>query len=89
MKCVHAKAIAQKARMEKIIPEPVETDINKSKSLDEARRVLFEHLRDQGTPEALRSFCSIMIESEGYHRMQKFGKRLLAKLEEVRWECTS
>ena len=88
MKCVDAKAIAQKARMEKIIPEAVEIKINESKPLDAAKQVLFEHLHDQVTLDGLRCFCSIMMESEGYQLMQKFGKELLAKLEEVRWDCT-
>ena len=75
--------------MEKVIPEAVEIKINESKSLDAAKQVLFEHLHDQVTLEGLRPFCSIMIESEGYQLMQKFGKGLLAKLEEVRWDCIS
>ena len=86
---VDARAIAQKARMEKIIPEAVEIKINESKSLDVAKQVLFEHLHNQVTLEGLRLFCSIMIESEGYQLMQKFGNELLAKLKEVRWDCTS
>ena len=86
--CVDAGAIAQKARMEKIISEAVEIQIE-SKSLDAAKEVLFEHLHNQVTLEGLRSFCSIMIESEGYQLMQEFGKGLQAKLEEVRWDCTS
>ena len=89
MRYVDARAIAQKARMEKIIPEAVEIKINESKSSDAAKQVLFEHLHDQVTLEGLRRFCSIMIESEGYQLMQKFGKGLQAKLEEVRWYCTS
>ena len=89
MRCVNARAIAQKARMEKVIPEAVEIKINESKSLDAANQVLFEHLHDQVTLEGLRPFCSIMIECKGYQRMQMFGKGLLAKLEEVRWYCTN
>ena len=89
IRCVDARAIAQKARMEKVIPEAVEIKINESKSLDAAKQVLFEHLHDQVTLEGLRPFCSIMIESEGYHLMQTFGTGLLAKLEEVRWYCTN
>ena len=89
MRCVDARAIAQKARMEKIIPEAVEIKINESKSLNAAKEVLFEHLHDQVMLKGLRRFCSIMIDSEGYQLMQTFGKGLLAKLEEVRWECTS
>ena len=89
MRYVDARAIVQKARMEKIIPEAVEIKINESKSLDAAKQFLFEHLHDQVTLEGLRRFCSIMIESEGYQLMQTFGRGLLAKLEEVRWDCTS
>ena len=89
MRYVDARAIAQKARMEKIIPEAVDIKINESKSLDAAKQVLFEHLHDQVTLEGLRCFCSIMIESEGYQLMQMFGNELQAKLKEVRWYCTN
>ena len=89
MECVDARAIAQKVRIKEIIPEAVEIQINESKSSDAAKNVLFEHLHDQVTLEGLRRFCSIMIESKGYERMQIFGKELLAKLEEVRWYCTN
>ena len=89
MECVDARAIVQKARMKKIIPEAVESQINESKSSDAAKNALFEHLHDQAMLEDLRHFCIIMIESEGYKRMQIFGKRLLAKLEEVRRDCTN
>ena len=89
MRDVDARAIAQKAQMEEIIPEDVEIQINESKSSDAAKNVLFEHSHDQVTLEGLRRFCSIMIESKGYQLMQKFGKELQAKPEEVRWDCTS
>ena len=89
MRYVDARAIAQKARMEKIIPEAVEIKIMESKSLYAAKQVLFEHLHDQVTLEGLRRFCSIMIEFEGYQLMQEFGNELQAKLEKVRWDCTS
>ena len=89
MECVDAKAIAQKARIKEIIPDVVEEQIKESKSSDAAKSALFEHLHDQVMLEDLRCFCSIMIESKGYKRMQMFGKGLLAKLEEVRWSCTN
>ena len=89
MECVDARAIVQKARMEKIIPEAVEIKINELKSMDAAKQVLFEHLHDQVTLEGLGRFCNIMIESEGYQLMQMFGNELQAKLKEVRWYCTN
>ena len=60
MRYVDARAIAQKARMEDIIPEDVEIQINESKSSGAAKNVLFEHLHDQVTLEGLRCFCNIM-----------------------------
>ena len=89
MECVDARAIAPKARMEKIIPEAVENQITESKTSAAAQKALFEHLQHQVMVEGLRRFCSIMIASEGYQRMQMFGEELLTKLEEVRQDCTS
>ena len=85
MRYVDARAIVQKAQIKEIIPEDVEIQIKESKLSDAAKNVLFEHLHDQVTLEGLRRFCSIMIESEGYQLMQKFGNEQQAKLEEVRW----
>ena len=79
-----AKAVARQARRKKIIPEAVETRINDSQSSDEANDILFVHLRSQATLEGLSRLCSIMKEAEGYQQMQKFGRKLEAKLEEVR-----
>ena len=81
---VNAKAIARDLRIEKIIPEAVETSIKTSQSSDEANNFLFEHLRSQAILEDLRRLCSIMEDAEGYGKMQRFGKELQAKLEEVR-----
>ena len=89
MECVDARAIAKKALIEEIIPDVVEEQIKKSKSSDAAKSALFKHLHDQATLEGLRRFCSILIESKGYIRMQMFGKELQAKLEEVRRDCTN
>ena len=89
MECVDARAIAQKARIEEIIPESVENQINEAKSSDAAKNALFEHLHAQAMLEDLRRFCSIMIESKGYQQMQMFGNGLQAKLSKVRWSCTN
>ena len=79
-----ATAVARQTRSKGIIPEAVETQINGSKSTDEANDILFEHLRSQATLEGLRGLCSIMKDAKGYQQMQRFGKELEAKLEEVR-----
>ena len=70
MRYVDARAIVQKARIKEIIPEAVEIQINESNSSDVAKNVLLEHLQNQVMLESLRRFCSIMIESKGYERMQ-------------------
>ena len=78
-----AKAIASDVRGEDIIPEEVETEIKDSKSLDGANKVLFVHLRRQAIPEDLLHLCRIMKESKGYRKMQRFGEKLQARVEEV------
>ena len=89
MECVDARGIARKAQIKEIIPHIVAIQIIDSRSSDAAKNALFKHLHDQAMLEDLICFCSIMIESKGYKQMQMFGKRLLAKLEEVRRDCTS
>ena len=81
---MNAKAIASKVRSEGIIPEEVETEIKDSKSLGDASNALLVHLRNQALPEDLLHLCRIMKESTGYRKMQRFGEKLEARLEEVR-----
>ena len=81
---VDAKAIASYVRGEDIIPEKVETEIKDSKSLGDANNVLLVHLKNQALPEDLLHLCRIMKESTGYRKMQRFGEKLEARLEEVR-----
>ena len=83
MNCVIAKAIAQEARREHIIPTTVETDIRNARDQTSANDYLFEHLRLQATVEDLRKLCSIMKDTEGYRIMNGFGKKLEAELDNV------
>ena len=83
MNCVIAKAIAQEARREHIIPTTVETDIRNAKDHRSANDYLFEHLRSQATVEDLRKLCSIMKDTKGYRIMNGFGETLEAELDKV------
>ena len=80
---VVAKAIAQEARREHIIPTTVETDILRAKEQSSANDHLFEHLRLQVTVEGLRQLCSIMKDAKGYSLMNGFGKELETELDVV------
>ena len=79
-----AKAIAYDVLDKAIIPEKVETEIKESKSRGDANKVLFVHVKDQAMPKDLLHLCVIMKESKGYPKMQWFGEKLQARLEEVR-----
>ena len=81
---VNAKAIASKVRGEDIIPEEVETEIKDSKSLGDANNALLVHLKIQAMANDLLRLCGIMKERRGYPKMQWFGEKLQARLEEVR-----
>ena len=66
----------------KVIDQTVEKAITNSRSVDEARGRLFDHMRDYGTLDTLKVFCDV-ISSEKYNgiqAMQDFGAEIKRRL---------
>ena len=82
---VNAKAIAEEAEAELIIPESVKSKIMDSKSRSDQNQILFTHVLEEVRLERVKKLCNIMVEAKGYDRMNAFGTRLLNKLEKVRF----
>ena len=76
MEDVDARSIASDAHHKGIIAVEHESMIKNAKSKKEANDVLFTHLLDQATLSSLKKLCSIMINTEGYARMNEFGHML-------------
>ena len=75
---------------EHVIPQIVADKITKSHSLGEARRHLFDHMRDYGTLHTLIKFCDVITSEDfdGFEKMQEFGREMKGKLQlEGRFVC--
>ena len=72
---VDAKAISRELVYSGIIPVEVEGKIYKADDMKTANGCLHEHLLRQGTENSLMKAFNIMIELEGYPRMNEFGKK--------------
>ena len=47
---------------------------------DDARQILFDHLKHHGSEDTLRDFCKTAIEATGYPKMQKLGEKMMKEL---------
>ena len=75
-----AKETARKLRRKGVIPEDVETDIERAKDREGANEELYDHLSVQGTFECLKTVCDVFIRKEGYARTNQLGERMKNEL---------
>ena len=61
-----------------VIPQTVADKISISHSVKEARRHLFDHMRDYGTLDTLKVFCDVITSEQydGFQAMQDFGSEM-------------
>ena len=81
---VAVKEIYWELCKKKVIPQTVANKITASHSVEEARRHLFDHMRDYGTLATLEAFCNV-VTSEKYDRfkaMQNFGSEMKRRLDQ-------
>ena len=67
-----------------VIHQNVQSKITNSRSVQEARGHLFDHMRDYGTLDTLKVFCDVITSEEydGFQAMQDFGKLIKDMLEQ-------
>ena len=75
-----AKETAPMLRRKKVIPEEVETDIERAKNSERANGHLYDHLCVQGTFECLKTVCDVFIRKEGYAKTNQLGERMKNEL---------
>ena len=75
-----AKEVASELRRRKVIPEPVETKIERALDRKTANGLLYDHLYAQGTFQTLGTVCDVFIGEQGYPRMNQLGERMKEKL---------
>ena len=81
---VAVNVIYRKLCQKNVIPQTVAGKILASHSVEEARRHLFDHMRDYGTLDTLKVFCDVITSEEydGYSAMQDLGTEMKKRLEQ-------
>ena len=75
-----AKQVASELQRLQVIPEPVETNIERAEDRKTANGLLYDHLYAQGTFQTLEIVCDVFIEEEGYPRMNQLGRKMKEEL---------
>ena len=75
-----AKEVASELRRRKVIPERVETKIERALDRKMANGLLYDHLCAQGTFQTLEIVCDVFIEEQGYPKMNQLGKEMKEEL---------
>ena len=67
-----------------VIHRSVQSKITNSRSVQEARGHLFDHMRDYGTLGTLKVFCDVIASEKynGFQAMQDLGKLIKVMLEQ-------
>ena len=83
-KVVAVKEIYRELCQKHVIPQTVAEKITAGHSVEEARRHLFDHMRDYGTIATLKVFCDVITSEQyvGYPAMQDFGSEMKRRLEQ-------
>ena len=68
----------------KVIPQTVVNKITDSRSVEDARGHLFDHMRDYGTLDTLKVFCHVITSDKynGFRAMQDIGLKMKRRLEQ-------
>ena len=76
---VNAKYKVLKLKRKNVIPQDVVAKIEHSND-DDAKEILYDHLKHQGTVDTLREYCQIAGEASGYPNMQRLAAKMKKEL---------
>ena len=86
---VPAQDIARRLRIEKVIPQKIQTEITNAKCDYDAASWLYQHMTAQADKESAKKLFDIMINTKAYQKMNDLGQRMLDALQNVSYlECT-
>ena len=80
MRNAGAKEVASELRRKQVIPETVETKIERALDRKTANGLLYDHLYAQGTFQTLEIVCDVFIGEHGYPRMNQLGESMKEEL---------
>ena len=78
LQVVAVKEVYRELYVKRVIHRSVQTKITNSRSVQEARGHLFDHMREYGTLDTLNIFCDVITSEEydGFPAMQDLGKQI-------------
>ena len=83
-KCVNAKLRLRKLIRRGVITDTIKGDIESAND-DEAREILFDHLKQNANVDTLKKYLKVAIVAEGYPKMQSLGRKMMEELEQGGW----
>ena len=81
---VNAKYNLLKLKRKGVITEDIERRISATND-DEAREILYDHLKLHGSLETLREYCKVTIAADGYPNMQRLAQMIMKELPQEGW----
>ena len=76
---VSAKYNLLKLKRKGVITQDIERRISATND-DEAREILYDHLRHHGSVDTLSEFCKVAIAADGYPNMQRLAEKIMKEL---------
>ena len=52
---------------------------------DEAREILFDHLKQNANVDTLKKYLKVAVAADGYPNMQSLGRKMMEELEQGGW----
>ena len=83
-KCVNAKLWLRKLIRRGMITGIIKGDIESAND-DEAREILFDHLKQNANVDTLKKYLKVAIAADGDPKMQSLGRKLMEELEQGGW----
>ena len=78
---VNAKECAPKLRRQGVIPEKIETKINRSEDAQTAREILYDHLQKEGTFQQIETLAEVLADVDrGFGRTKEVGRLLQMRI---------
>ena len=81
---VNAKLHLRKLIRRGVITDTIKGDIESSND-DEAREILFDHLKQNADVDTLKKYLKVAIAADGFPNMQSLGRKMMEELEQGGW----
>ena len=83
-KCVNAKLWLHKLIRRRVITDTIKEDIESAND-DEARKILFDHLKQNANVDTLKEYLKVAIVAYDYPNMQSLGRKMMEDLQQGGW----